>query len=265
MKPISRIVSCGLLLLAGAFAVRAQTRPPLAFEVASIKPNNSNDGVSGGCHGVDSLFTPGQVNAAPPLGRCRIRSARLSHMIGIAYKGVTMDLIKSGPDWIARGDERFDVDAKAEEPTKATEQQLLEMLQNLLIERFQLKFHKEPFETPGFALMVGKNGPKLETTRSQDPVLDSNFKSAGKGEPHLLRLRKCSMERLAQLITLMGNHGPIVDHTELKGEYDLSLTWDDETGPTLVSALSRLGLRLEPQKVQQARFVIDSAERPSVN
>jgi uncharacterized protein (TIGR03435 family) len=252
--------------LAGAFAVQAQTRPALAFEVASIKPNNSNDGVSGGCHGVDTLYTPGQVNAAPPLGRCRIRSARLSHMIGIAFKGVTMNLIQSGPEWIARGDERFDVDAKAEDPTKATDQQLLEMLQNLLVERFQLKYHKEPFEAAGFALMVGKNGPKLEATKSQDAIWESNFKSRkSASDPHALRVRKCSMEHLAELLTLVANRGPIVDHTELKGEYDLSLTWDDEAGPTLVSGLSRLGLRLEPQKVQQSRFVIDSAQRPSAN
>jgi uncharacterized protein (TIGR03435 family) len=50
---------------------------------------------------------------------------------------------KTGPDWIQRGDLRFNVEAKAEDPSKTTEQQLLSMLQNLLVDRFQLRFHYE--------------------------------------------------------------------------------------------------------------------------
>ena len=149
-------------------------------------------------------------------------------------------------------------------PRRATDQQLLEMLQNLLVDRFQLKYHKEPFEMPGLALTVDKNGPKLQATKSQDAVWDSNFKSKPSSDPHFLR-RKCSIEHLADSLTLVANRGPVVDRTGLKGEYDLSLTWDDEAGPTLVSALSRVGLRLEPTKVQRARLVIDSAQRPSAN
>ena len=63
----------------------------------------------------------------------------------------TMDRIKSGPDWIAGGDERHDVEAKAEDPTKATEKQLLAMLQTLPVDRFQMKSRRETAEVPGFA------------------------------------------------------------------------------------------------------------------
>jgi uncharacterized protein (TIGR03435 family) len=51
-----------------------------------------------------------------PLGRCVITDARLSHLIGIAY-GVSMQTLDTGADWIQRGDLRFDVQAKAENPT----------------------------------------------------------------------------------------------------------------------------------------------------
>ena len=34
------------------------------------------------------------------------------------------------------------------------------MLQNMLVERFKLKFHLETTETAGFALLIAKNGPK---------------------------------------------------------------------------------------------------------
>src|SRR5947199_1362829 len=136
--------------------MRAQMiHEPAAFEVASLKPRTTGvNGVHGGCHGIDSIYTPGQAVAAPPLGRCVIGDARLSHLVSIAWQTQTMDRIKSGPDWIASGDERFNVEAKAEDPTKTTEKQLLVMLQALLVERFHMKFHREPAEVPGFALTV---------------------------------------------------------------------------------------------------------------
>src|SRR5882724_4438799 len=70
----------------------------LNFEVASVKeaPDGPN-GVRGGCHGSNSRYSPSQQAEAPPLGRCVITDARLSHLIGIAY-GVSMMNLKTGPD-----------------------------------------------------------------------------------------------------------------------------------------------------------------------
>jgi uncharacterized protein (TIGR03435 family) len=42
------------------------------------------------------------------------------------------------------------------------------MVQTLLEDRFKLKFHRETKELPVFALLVGKNGPKLKPTRPED-------------------------------------------------------------------------------------------------
>jgi uncharacterized protein (TIGR03435 family) len=77
-----------------------------------------------------------------------------------------MPMLRSGPDWIQRGDEWFDLVAKAEDPSKSTEKQLLQMLQTLLIERFQMKFHLEPVPLSGFALRVAKGGSKLPLSQS---------------------------------------------------------------------------------------------------
>src|SRR4051812_7294011 len=65
---------------------------PLKFEVASVKVATSGlNGVRGGCRGVDSVFSAAEQERGgiPPLGRCRITDARLSHLIGIAF-GVSM-------------------------------------------------------------------------------------------------------------------------------------------------------------------------------
>jgi uncharacterized protein (TIGR03435 family) len=140
-----------------------QADVPPTFEVASIKPAQSGgNGVRGSCRGIDSVYTA----EAPPLGRCVITDGRLSHLVGIAWD-ITMPMLKTGPDWIQRGDERFDVVAKAEYPSKTTEKQLLQMLQTLLIERFQMKFHLEPVQLPGFALKIVQGGPKLLLSKSE--------------------------------------------------------------------------------------------------
>ena len=65
--------------------------------------------------------------------------------------------IVGGPPWL--GDAGFDVDAKGS--SDATRPQLMLMLQSLLEDRFQLKYHRETRELPVYALTVAKGGPKL--------------------------------------------------------------------------------------------------------
>jgi uncharacterized protein (TIGR03435 family) len=241
---------------------------PLTFEVASVKPSGSGiNGFSGGCHGIDSVYGPSQSAAAPPLGRCVIHDARLSHLISMAFSLQSMAMLKSdkGPDWVAVGAERFDVEAKAEDPAKATEAQLHEMLQALLVERFKLKFHREETDMQGFALVVAKNGPKLE--KSKEDEVESRLNGTMKprdDEPVTLNARKWSMPMLANLLSQA--KGYVVDKTGLQGNYNFKLWWDDSASPSLFTALTeQLGLRLEPQKVPVSFFIVESAQRPNAN
>jgi uncharacterized protein (TIGR03435 family) len=243
------------------------TAAPLEFEVASVKPSTSGfNGVRGGCHGIDSRYSPNEAGAAPPLGRCVITDGRLSHLIAIAYNLRSIGLIKSAPDWVIAGDERFSIEAKAEDPTKATEDQLLRMLQSLLVDRFKLKFHRENTDVPGFALVIAKNGPKLREATGDE--VSTSFGAPLKprlGEPINLTARKYSMEMLAEMLTGLGP-GPVRDQTGLKGAYDFKLFWDETGGPSLFTALQeQLGLRLEPHKVPLSFFIFESAQRPVEN
>ena len=239
---------------------------PMTFEVALVKKSTpGSDGVRGGCHGVDSKYSAAELAAAPPLGRCVITAGRLSHLIGIAY-GVSMTMIKDSPDWVIAGSERFNIEAEAEDPAKATEAQLHEMLQALLVDRFQLKLHRENRDMPGFAIVVGKNGNKLKEAKGDDVV--EIFGDSGKprpGVPISVKLRHYSMPQLAALLSAIGP-GPMVDKTGLTGAYDFDLMWDESSGPSLFTALQeQLGLKLEPQKVPISFFMFDSAQRPGEN
>jgi uncharacterized protein (TIGR03435 family) len=99
-------------------------------------------------------------------------------MIGVAW-GLPMRLIKGEPNW-PDGTDRFSVNTKAEEPVKTTQAQLLDMLQALLIDRFQLKFHREKVEQPGFALVVGKKGPKMKPAKAGAGGVQRNFSRRAK-------------------------------------------------------------------------------------
>jgi uncharacterized protein (TIGR03435 family) len=71
----------------------------------------------------------------------------------------------------------------------------------------------------------------------------------------------------------------IIDKTEIKGRYDLTLKWTPDAGAATDSAASsadsgpsiftavqeQLGLKLEPAKAPVQVLVIDHAEMPSQN
>jgi uncharacterized protein (TIGR03435 family) len=249
-----------LFLVASMALVQAQP----AFEVASVKPAKDPAGVRGGCHGIDSQYAPNEAASAPPLGRCVIRDGRLGHIVRIAFNLRSMGLIKGGPDWVSTGDSRFNIEAEAEDPANATEEQLLQMLQALVIERFNLKFHRESKDLPGYALVVGKNGPKFKEAKGEGASVSFGPNGKPGSGPNRVALRRYSMSQLAELLNNFGN--PIVDKTGLTGYYDFTLSWDEDAGPTLYTAVQeQLGLRLEPQKVPVSFIVIESAKKPTEN
>lgn len=253
-----------------AFVTVTFAAPKDEFEVTSVKWNNSANGVSGGCHGTNSK--PGAPDRAPiPLGRCIITAARLSHLIAIAY-GIDLQNVKGGADWIW-GVDRFDVEGKTENPSTVTEEQLLQMLQNLLAERFKLKIHRETKSLSGYALMVAKNGSKLkestgEGKRSLRMSGAAIFKPDAIDQKNLNQNtiigERVPISQLAGTLTYLREVGPVSDETGLTGVYDFKLVW--EPGESLNSVLQeQLGLRLEAQKVPVEQLVIDSAEKPAAN
>lgn len=233
------------------------------FEVASVKVNQHGTGVRGGCHGIDSKYAAGELGLDPPLGRCVVTAGRLSHLIGVAWQ-LPMVWIQGGPGWVKAGFDRFDVQAETSDPAKTTEAQLRNMLQNLLVDRFQLKFHRETVEQAGFALVVGPKGPRMNASKGGTTDLQmGDIKPTG--GPVDFRARNFDMPHLAQMLYGFARQ-PVIDQTGLQGGYDLAIHWDNDVGPTMETAVrEQLGLILKPQKVPVELFVIDSAQKPSAN
>jgi uncharacterized protein (TIGR03435 family) len=176
--------------------------------------------------------------------------------------------VSSGPGWI-RSD-RFDVSARAPVAGNLTEPQLRPMLQALLAERFKLKLHKTTKEMSGYALVVVKNGPKVKPSVDGEPHSDT-FRLNATG----LTGQGISMEDFARYVA--GKLGLVaVDHTGLKGVYDVKADWTVDPDPTadprdslraaVFAALQdQLGLKLTPQKITIQMLVIDSVDKPSEN
>src|SRR5260370_3342594 len=122
MKTVRAVVPA-ILWSAAAFA---QTSPPrLEFEVASIKPS--------------AAPVAGRLAAGVKVDGAQVHGSflALKDYIRSAYK--VKDYQISGPSWL--GSERFEIDAKL--PAGATREQVPEMMQTLLAERFELKTHRE--------------------------------------------------------------------------------------------------------------------------
>jgi uncharacterized protein (TIGR03435 family) len=279
--------------LMNAPRVRAQspqtTGAPLpSFEVASIKPNRSGD---------MRFF----ISMAP--GRFTATGATTKFLIEDAYD-VKDFQVSGGPSWI--NSERYDIEAKepdsvVEELPKLPPEQrrkvLRSMVQSLLADRFKLKLTRGTKEMPVYALVVAKNGPKLQEAKPVDTQADAP--SGPGGHPHLPMMRMSPGELTGQGVALsflasalsqqLGR--TVLDQTGLKGNYDFTLKWTpeqgegmmlggpggggpppdsapppDTSGPSIFTAIQeQLGLKLETTKGPVEVLVIDHVEKPSEN
>jgi len=240
-----------------------------AFEVATIKPdNNSPKGVTGGCHGIDSKFAPGDPRNNVPLGRCVITAGRLSHLVSMAFD-VPLRRISGFPDWDEPS--RFDIQGKAEDPSSTTERQLMSMLQSFLIDQFKLTLRRETKEGPIFALVAGRSGSKRLQPSEQ---VGESFAPAGTG----LVFKGYTMERLAEFLSMLPEvDRPVRDMTGIEGRFDFTLSVL-ETKPDSIAnvkmAMARwetifsdiqdqLGLHFESRKGTIENLIIDHAEKPA--
>jgi len=251
--------------LVGKTPAPTQTKPTLAFEVASIKLTSPSSPI-GGCRGIDSTLLPDDPRTNVPIGRCVI-NARLAQLANAAFHVGMMAMIKPGPEFPKTYvvNDVFAIDAKAEDPSTTTEEQLRIMLQNLLIDRFKLKFHRETSDVPGFALVVAPRGPRVE--RSKNEELEKLTRGRVTPTQGSMSAQAFTMTRLAVYLSVnVATLGQVVDKTGLDGAFDLKLAWNEDTGPSIFTAVQeQLGLKLEPQKVPIEFFVIDSAEKPPLN
>jgi uncharacterized protein (TIGR03435 family) len=249
---------CALLAFTSCVAFAQTPGATPAFEVATIKPAAPPEtsmgrgggmimGLRMGSRGGPGTSDPGQI----------------------AYSGMSMKILLvnaygvknyqvSGPSWMDM--ERFDIVAKV--PKGASKDDVKLMMQNLLAERFKLTLHREKKDLPMYALVVGKNGPKLKESPPDDPnakvdeaaarqkekqAMDNAMRTTvrdggmplpppggGPGTRMMMmpgRMRMMATKQtMAQFAESLGNQmdRPVVDQTGLTKNYDFTLEFAPE-------------------------------------
>jgi uncharacterized protein (TIGR03435 family) len=217
MKTTRCALLVGVLMLT---ASSGQTQTARQFEVASVRPTPPSDQ-----HGLSLGF---RMDAAG----MHIGSLTLREIVAAAYRVKTYQV--RGPDWTET--ERFDVNATL--PPGAKADQIPEMLQALLAERFGLTLHREKKEMPVYALIVGKPPLRVKELAPEPHVVTSAdvingtlsggpagvYRDFGNGSSYSFvggkfEGRKLSVATLATELERYADR-PIVDVTELPGIYD---------------------------------------------
>jgi uncharacterized protein (TIGR03435 family) len=226
----------------GAYSQSADNLPH--FEVASLKLNNSANTGSSNDFG-DAYVT--------------FRNYVLRGVIRMAFS--VDDQAMQAPPWVA--DIRVDISGKVPSPSTTFEQKR-QMLRALLIERFGLEVHRESKTRQGFALIVAKNGPKIQ------PVEDAGGHINDQRDGNIKMLRT-TIDNFAESLGHKLSQ-PVVDETRMQGVYNVTLTYTPDRGasgklstdggPSIFSALEeQLGLKLEPRKVPLEVLVVDHCEK----
>jgi uncharacterized protein (TIGR03435 family) len=253
---------CFFLIMLGGMA-HAQE-----FEVASVKLGTLQKGTGVGrvMAQLSNRLPPGSLGLTDP-GRLRMTNIPLQHIIAAAWR--VRDMQVAGPEWMEG--ETFTVEAKVPEGTP--KDQVNEMLQKLLVDRFGLSVHEETRTFSGYALVVAKSGPKLTAS---GPVLP-NERPTFPTLPEVSALQSGTHSRLGRITIeafaadLWSEIGvPVLDMTGIRGIYDIVLETrpdtPDEPGITMFDAVGQLGLRLESRKVPVRILVVDQVSRtPTAN
>jgi uncharacterized protein (TIGR03435 family) len=286
------LASAGVAAMAGplaigigyASAIHAQTQiagdpakaSPLAFEVASVKLHVF-------ARGQRAFATASRESDIRISGNRVTTQGLLAGLVMTAYKLRTFQ-VSGAPEWRDETGriQLYDIEARAPGDGAPAMDAVRQMLQTLLAERFQLKFHRETKEMPVYDLVVGNNPAKLKP--SAPDVESKTVLSANR-----LRMDYTNVS-MSELVLRIGPQfdRPLFDKTGLQGGYDFALEYmpslpggvnmpPDEAAafarlypadeaPTLPVALQQqLGLKVAPAKEQVEILVIDHAERPSAN
>jgi bla regulator protein BlaR1 len=286
-------------------AVKAQAPPSArsaatarpAFEVASIRPCSKEDEAAhaaalaaledaGGGRG----GTPAGIAGDP--GSVRVVCGQLDGLIAQAYLTFAngevhrdrfgRPSVRGGPAWVEK--ERYTINAK---PGHAQSFVMMHgpLMQALLEDRFKLKIHRGSERVPAYALVVAKGGPKLQATKGCPADYPGPLPEPG--QPcRYQRFTDAGMDTynwtMADLCILLGSHTnrTVIDKTGITGAFDFHLDLpappppfspgiDDPNTPdllgTVMDAVKKLGLKLEPSKGTAEFIVIDHIEPPTEN
>jgi len=234
-----------------------------AFEVATVKP-------------VDPGQRAGRFFKMEGPHRWVATNFTLENLIALAYD-LNPKTISGGPGWMDA--QHFNIEAIAPGEVAPTRLEQMQMLRALLVERFQLTFHREEKEFSIYELTVAKGGPKLKAAAHPEaPQVLVGVVYPGKME---VPAKNVSMDDFVAMLQRATLDRPTVNKTGLTGTYDFTLDWaqdetqyggevakaaeDTQLPPLFVAVQEQLGLKLTATRGMVKAMVVDGAARPGVD
>ena len=259
-------VGLALLVLPVGSSVADQAGATLAFDAASIKPQDG-----------DPAFVPSSPSRFVDV------NATLKSLITWAWDVRDFQVV-GGPAWI--GSRRFDISARSPRPVSEATMRL--MVQQLLADRFQLRTRVEPRRMARYVLRKARSGDALgpgltaAQTNCAD-VLAARFGApapTGSNEPVCawrvgitppvarMMVDGATMRSFAGLLDRLLRR-KVVDATGLQGPYDIRLEFSSDQLPMAVPpsadipvAAPRDGLSLFTALEEQLGLKLDSDQGP---
>jgi uncharacterized protein (TIGR03435 family) len=245
--------------------LKPMTEPNPSFEVATIKPSDSDK--------------PGKYFRV--VGRTySTHGTTLLDLIQVSY-GLNPQQIVAPQSWVR--DAPYDLTGTPDAPGAPNGKQWLLMIQKLLADRFGLVVHHEQQERSVYVLSVAKGGPKNLTANESHAPLPCCMELQPMPGGLLLPPRNASMGEFAQMMQQVVLDRPMVDHTGIEGKFDFQLKFtpnesqfnghppsvpqtDAEPAPDLAEALEQqLGLKLTRERIPTDVLVVDHVQKPTPN
>ncbi len=252
------LVSAAAIALSVPVAVgiiNAQT-PPLAFDVASIKPAVIPVGREGG--------NRSRIEHTPT--SLSMWNVDLAECVQWAYGVAPFQISQAHPS-----SDSYDIRAKTGSSVPVSRLRL--MLQSLLAKRFNLAVHRETRMLPVYELVVAKGGPKLPAPNAvpAGPPIHA-AESLPRIQNDSFLFSDAAMPEFARMLSqLRGIDLPVVDRTGIAGNFDIvlksapSLAREGDTAGLFALIPAQLGLKLISAKAPTEVIVIDRAGKPSQN
>ena len=246
-----------------AASALAQNSAPPAFDAASVKinPQFSLNNRATWLNTLDT--TPGSLT---------IRNFNLAMIVAWAYHVQRPQV--SGPAWI--DSQRYDIFAKA--GRTVSEDELRQMLQGLLVERFKLAVHRESRRLDVLAMLLPKAGHKMTPSQTEGPAQNRQDPVRG------MVLEGVDLGEFANELS-RDVEVPVVDMTGLKGRFDFTFNVQKYVAALRARVMAggkpigesdarvmvmqdilagELGLQLEPRQAPVDVIAIDHAEKSPV-
>jgi uncharacterized protein (TIGR03435 family) len=249
MRNMHLIRVIGVACTVAVASAYPQTLPQRQFDVASIRPSRAARAGGEGSGREKITVTPDSVI---------IENAGLSFCIQSAYNVKLYQV--SGPSWLIS--ERYDIMAKTER--RSSKDQLVQMLQALLADRFRLQLQRETRTLPVYQLVAKSGAMKLNVASLDQTAHGMTIENGS------FLFRGVTMADFAERLSDFSSvDRPVVDRTGLDGSFDITLISAASAmrsdSDAIFAAVERTGLRLNPGKAPLQILVVSHADKPSPN